>query len=161
MTCTRILSAAIRQQRHLEQLISDWLHNIANLFDILRHDVASIWDLIWNNTIGRAERGYTDLLNIFTVSSSDIISWFHDAINCLATWWRGYVFMACYYGISNAAPTSATGSRRSVCRSRTFIGWSITSGSIHRVPSWLELATTLFKVIAQGLAMSNSANVGA
>ena len=47
----------------LEALDTKQRHRIAVVFDDIRHTIASAWDEIWNNTIGRFERGYQDVMN--------------------------------------------------------------------------------------------------
>jgi SLT domain-containing protein/phage-related protein len=79
------IGRAIRGQQDLQSLISDLLHNIANGFDVFRHAVASIWDDVWNNTIGRAIRGWHDLMGVFGRLKTDVVNWFHDAVNWLAS----------------------------------------------------------------------------
>jgi hypothetical protein len=34
--------------------------DVVSSFDALRHDVSSIWDTLWNNTLGRLQRGVAD-----------------------------------------------------------------------------------------------------
>jgi len=36
-------------------------HETAVIFDGIRHDIAHIWDMIWNNTVGRLQRGIADV----------------------------------------------------------------------------------------------------
>jgi hypothetical protein len=38
-------------------------HETAVIFDGVRHDIAHVWDMIWNNTIGRISRGVGDVMN--------------------------------------------------------------------------------------------------
>lgn len=55
--------------RHATAVAFDWIrhriasgaHEWASEFDKVRHDIASIWDSVWNNTVGRVERGVRDV----------------------------------------------------------------------------------------------------
>jgi SLT domain-containing protein len=40
-------------------------HRTADAFDRIRHDIATIWDTIWRNTIGRIQRGVADANGFF------------------------------------------------------------------------------------------------
>lgn len=46
------------------EIYKNW-HTIEQYTDDLRNDLASIWDTIWNNTIGRVIRGYDDTVSWF------------------------------------------------------------------------------------------------
>ncbi len=40
-------------------------HQTAVIFDGARHDIAHVWDMIWNNTAGRVQRGVSDVIGWF------------------------------------------------------------------------------------------------
>jgi hypothetical protein len=77
----------IRAQRHLQALITSWLHDLAHWFDVARHDVSHIWDLMWNNTVGRAIRGYQDVVRIFINIRNGAVLWWHNIQNASASIW--------------------------------------------------------------------------
>jgi hypothetical protein len=67
------LAASFDQTRHDVARVADNLgrylagsfdqtrHGIARIWDQTRHDASSAWDTIWNNTVGRAQRGVGDV----------------------------------------------------------------------------------------------------
>jgi hypothetical protein len=70
-------------------------HNIANIFNGIRHDVSSIWDTTWNNTIGRLRRGWADeqaiLSNFQHTISSEFDRIRHDVSSIWDTVWSNTI----------------------------------------------------------------------
>jgi hypothetical protein len=61
-------------------------HDVAGVFDGLRHDVAHIWDVTWQNTVGRVTRGVTDVMLGIGSLPGKIAGVFRGAI----TWLYGF-----------------------------------------------------------------------
>jgi hypothetical protein len=51
--------------RTLPSTFSQFRHSTAVIFDGVRHDIAHTWDQIWSNTIGRVQRGISDVIGWF------------------------------------------------------------------------------------------------
>jgi phage-related protein len=51
-------------------------------------DTVSIWNIIWNNTIGRAIRGWQDLVRIYHEGINLVMIPVHEALRRFAGWWR-------------------------------------------------------------------------
>ena len=77
------IGRVIRLAHNVEVILDGMRHWISGTYNNIRHDISSIWDTIWKNTIGRAVRGASDLMGVFTHLKSNIVNWFHDAVNWL------------------------------------------------------------------------------
>jgi hypothetical protein len=73
----------------------DFRHRTAVVFDGIRHDIAHIWDMIWNNTVGRLQRGVSDSDGLIKGFGHWIASTFdtirHDIATAWDTIWRNTV----------------------------------------------------------------------
>jgi hypothetical protein len=65
----------------------DMRHEDAKIFDGLRHDISHIWDLTWNNTVGRLNRGMNDTDQLLRGWDHDIAHWFDAARHGAASIW--------------------------------------------------------------------------
>jgi hypothetical protein len=62
-------------------------HGVADQFDLMRHDVAHAWDVIWNNTIGRAQRGQADLQRLISQGLHNVANAFDIARHAISSTW--------------------------------------------------------------------------
>lgn len=51
---------------HIAASFADFRHRTAVIFDGIRGDIHHYWDMAWNNTIGRAQRGVGDIKGILS-----------------------------------------------------------------------------------------------
>jgi len=94
-----------RMRLNIAKTIAQWddfRHRTAVIFDGVRHDIAHIWDMIWNNTVGRVQRGIADVTGwfkklpgmalgaLFGLGHS-LYSFAHSALNEL---WSGFKSIA-------------------------------------------------------------------
>jgi phage-related protein len=87
-----------RSRVNIEKGIAQWLdfrHRTAVIFDGIRHDIAHIWDMIWNNTIGRLKRGVTDNQRLMNQLRHNIASTYdgirHDVAAAWDTIWNNTI----------------------------------------------------------------------
>jgi len=90
---------------NLASSFDDFRHRTAVVFDGIRHDIAHYWDMAWNNTIGRAQRGAGDIRNILSgawrwisqVFGTNIVNFFtrtvpgafSTAVTAVGRFWNG------------------------------------------------------------------------
>jgi SLT domain-containing protein len=72
---------------YIERHFGPAMHRVAVIFDGVRHEIAHIWDMIWNNTIGRLERGFHDERVIFDNIRHHISNTFDGIRHDIAHWW--------------------------------------------------------------------------
>lgn len=61
--------------------------NVILIFTDLGHNIEHIWDMVWNNTVGRTERGWHDVVGIYNRLRTDVINWLHNVQNTSAQVW--------------------------------------------------------------------------
>lgn len=91
--------------------------------DSMRHQASSIWDQVWSNTVGRANRGSADTLKILSGWQHNVSHWFdtarHDASSIWDSAWNNTVGRA---------------NRGSADTIRLLSGWE------HNVAHWFDTA---------------------
>ena len=87
-----------RARVNIEKGIAQWedfRHRTAVIFDGVRHDIAHIWDMIWNNTFGRLQRGIADNQRLMNQLRHNIATTFdtirHDISSAWDTIWNNTV----------------------------------------------------------------------
>ena len=63
------------------------MHDIAHIFDLVRHWVAAQWDQMWQDTIGRAIRAQRHLEQLISGWLHNIAHWFDVGRHWIATQW--------------------------------------------------------------------------
>lgn len=66
-------------------------HSTTNIFDGMRHDIAHDWDMIWNNTVGRVQRGITDVELWVGSLPGALLRRLGSAGNLLLGWGKGVI----------------------------------------------------------------------
>jgi hypothetical protein len=74
---------AIRLGHNIEDAVNHTMHGVAVIFDGARHEIAHIWDIIYNNTIGAVIHLVGEIANQFISMKNWISGFFHDAISWL------------------------------------------------------------------------------
>lgn len=77
------------------KIFDDFRHRTAVVFDGVRHEIAHIWDMTWNNTIGRLSRGVNDANRLLGGWWHDIVHWLdnirHDAAHIWDVIWNNTI----------------------------------------------------------------------
>jgi SLT domain-containing protein len=84
--------------RFITSTFRTWRHETAVIFDGVRHEIAHVWDMVWNNTIGRLERGIRDFYHLGAQFRHSVANQFdtirHDIAAVWDTIWRNTVTRA-------------------------------------------------------------------